>query len=161
MLIEASCHCRGVRFRVHSAHPVPYQLCYCSVCRKTAGGGGCAINLGAEAATLEVEGRELVQIYRARIERDGQVEQSPAQRHFCIRCASALWVWDPRWPQLLHPFASAIDTPLPAAPERTHIMLAYRAPWIEPHLREGDLGFDEYPEESIAEWHERHGLPAS
>jgi len=55
--LEGSCHCGKVRFRVRAPHPYPYQRCYCSICRKTQGGGGYAINLGAEAATLRVTGR--------------------------------------------------------------------------------------------------------
>jgi hypothetical protein len=39
-------------------------------------------------------------------------------------CGSALWVWDPRWPELVHPFASAIDTELPVPPKRNHMMLS-------------------------------------
>jgi len=67
-----------------------------------------------EKGTLKVNGGESLSVYRARIEMpDGRVEQSPGQRHFCSRCGSALWMWDPRWPELVHPFASAIDTPLP------------------------------------------------
>ena len=37
-------------------------------------------------------------------------------------------------------------------------MLAYKAPWVEPQFKRGDKQFDEYPEESIADWHERQGL---
>jgi hypothetical protein len=55
MLLEGSCRCEAVRFRVESSTPYPYQACYCSICRKTAGGGGYAINLGADANTLEIE----------------------------------------------------------------------------------------------------------
>ena len=51
MLLEGSCHCGAVSFRVESSTPYPYQACYCSICRKTAGGGGYAINLGADANT--------------------------------------------------------------------------------------------------------------
>jgi hypothetical protein len=51
MLLEGSCHCGAVSFRVESETPYPYQACYCSICRKTAGGGGYAINLGADANT--------------------------------------------------------------------------------------------------------------
>ena len=47
MLLEGSCHCGAVRFKLRSAHPYPFNLCYCSICRKPAGGGGYAINLGA------------------------------------------------------------------------------------------------------------------
>jgi hypothetical protein len=95
-----------------------------------------------------------VSVYRAVI--DG--EESPAERNFCARCGSALWVWDPRWPELVHPFASAIDTALPAAPERVHLMLASKAPWVPVEAGPGDKCFDGYPEESIADWHRRLGL---
>ncbi len=53
MKLEASCHCQQVRFSVQAYVPVPCMLCYCSICRKTAGGGGYAINLGAWKGTLE------------------------------------------------------------------------------------------------------------
>ena len=56
MLLEGSCHCGAVRFSLNTHTPVPYMRCYCSICRKTAGGGGYAINLGGDAATLKVEG---------------------------------------------------------------------------------------------------------
>jgi hypothetical protein len=154
MELEGSCHCAAVRFRLRSRHPTPFNLCYCSVCRKTAGGGGYAINLGGDHNSLEVEGREHVSVYRAVI--DG--EESPAERHFCARCGSDLWVWDPRWPELVHPFASAIDTALPAAPERVHLMLASKAAWVPVEAGPDDKCFDGYPEESIADWHRRPGL---
>jgi hypothetical protein len=53
---------------------------------------------------------------------------------------------------------SAIDTPLPVPPEHTHLLLDSKAPWVEAEVRHGDKQFDAYPEESIAEWHERLGL---
>ncbi len=159
MRLEGSCHCGAVRFKVEARHPYPFNLCYCSICRKTAGGGGFAINLGAEAASLEVAGGEHVRSYRARMpDEAGGETRSPAERKFCGECGSALWVWDPRWPDHLHPHASAIDTPLPVPPERTHIMLASRAPWAEPCLHEGDRSFDGYPDESLEAWHKRLGL---
>jgi hypothetical protein len=154
MLLEGSCRCGAVRFRVEAPEPYPYLRCYCSICRKTAGGGGYAINLGALTDTLEIEGEESISVYRATI--DGA--PSPAQRHFCHSCGSALWVYDPHWPELVHPFASAIDTPLPRPPERVHIMLDYAAPWCEIPSGENDRHFREFPDESLADWHERHGL---
>ncbi|WP_435102627.1 GFA family protein [Arhodomonas sp. AD133] len=159
MQLEGSCHCGAVHFSVESPHPYPFNRCYCSICRKTAGGGGYAINLGGVADTLEVSGRESVRVYRARL-RDaaGSETLSPGERRFCGNCGSALWVWDPRWPELVHPFASAIDTPLPVPPERVHLMLGSKAAWVEPDIRDGDRSFDEYPDESLAQWHERHGL---
>ena len=50
MQLEGSCHCQAVRFSVESHEPYPFMRCYCSICRKTAGGGGYAINLGATSA---------------------------------------------------------------------------------------------------------------
>jgi hypothetical protein len=160
MQLEGSCHCGAVRFRLRSAHPYPYQRCYCSICRKTQGGGGYAVNLCAESATLKVTGRQHVRIYHAKIRNSGEARarRSPAERHFCGECGSALWLYDKRWPELVHPFASAIDTPLPVPPESTHIMLEFKAPWVEVQARRHDQRFDRYPEESIAEWHDRLGL---
>ncbi|NIC06628.1 GFA family protein [Billgrantia bachuensis] len=154
MLLQGSCHCGAVRFELESPHPYPYQRCYCSICRKTAGGGGYAINLGGEYATLKVEGESNVSVYHAVI--DGK--PSSGERHFCSRCGSALWVYDPSWPELVHPFASAIDTPLPVPPERVHLLLDSKANWVEPDTRPSDKRFDHYPNESLAEWHERLGL---
>lgn len=151
MLLKGSCHCGSVQFEVESRHPYPFNLCYCSVCRKTAGGGGYAINLGAENASLKVEGKKHISIYHALI--DGQ--PGNAERHFCKHCASALWLYDSRWPDLLHPFASAIDTELPIAPEKTHLMLDSKASWVQLELKPLDKCFSEYPDESIAQWHQR------
>jgi len=160
MLLEGSCHCGSVRFSVESAHPYPFNLCYCSICRKTAGGGGFAINLSAASETLRVQDQENIQVYQAQLPDPdtGEKKTSPAERRFCRLCGSALWVWDPRWPELLHPFASAIDTPLPVPPERTHLMLDFKAPWVELHTDPQDKRFPGYPDESIAAWHERLGL---
>lgn len=160
MKLEGSCHCGAVRFSLESATPYPYQRCYCSICRKTQGGGGYAINLGGDARTMKVVGEENVSIYHARIKNPGQARAriSTAERHFCKHCGSALWLFSPEWPELVHPFASAIDTPLPKAPETTHLMLEFKAPWVEVQKSRGDLFFDIYPEESIAQWHERQGL---
>jgi hypothetical protein len=156
MRLTGSCHCKAVTFTVNSAHPYPFNLCYCEICRKTAGAGGYAINLGAEFDTLKVEGRENIRMYRAKLA--GTEPESRGERSFCGTCGSALWLWDPRWPDLVHPHASAIDTELPVPPERTHLMLGSKAGWVEPEIREEDKQFDEYPEESLAQWHERLGL---
>jgi len=160
MKLEGSCHCQRVRFSLETIHPYPFNLCYCSICRKTAGGGGYAINLGGEYETLDVEGQEHISVYQVTtLNRDtDQEEQSPCRRHFCSHCASALWVWDPRWPELIHPFASAIDSELPVAPERTHLMTDSKASWVSLFKEKQDKEFEAYPDESIAAWHQRLGL---
>ena len=157
MLLEGSCHCQAVRFSVETRTPYPYMRCYCSICRKTAGGGGYAVNLMGDHASLDVRGKRHLRIYRVR---HGEEEEglAHARRHFCGRCGSALWLWDPRWPQLVHPFASAIDTPLPKPPERVEIMLDHAAPWVEVPATRRDTHFADYPDESIEDWHRHRGL---
>jgi hypothetical protein len=159
MTLEGSCRCGAVRFSVESHAPHPYQLCYCSICRKTAGGGGYAINLSAEADTLKVEGADAVRVYRAElIDEGGEPTTSSGERNFCTRCATALWLFDATWPTLIHPFASAIDTALPVPPARTHIMLRFKATWVVPDIGPEDVSHDLYPDESIEHWHRARGL---
>ena len=158
MRIEGSCHCGRVRFSCEACAPVPYQYCYCSICRKTAGGSGSAINLGGYADTLQVEGREHLGIYHATIREGDECTISSGQRHFCTGCGSALWLFDPEWPELVHPHASAIDTPLPEAPERMHILLDSKANWVRVPRGANDGHAQHYPDESLEDWHRRHGL---
>ncbi len=160
MNFEGSCDCGGVTFSFESKEPYAFNLCYCKICRKTAGGGGYAINLKGEYDSLQVQGKEHIRIYQAWIQNpeDKESELSSAQRYFCADCGSALWVWDPRWPEMFHPQASAIDSELPVAPERTHLMLEFKPGWVQLQVGENDKEFQRYPEESIREWHERLGL---
>jgi hypothetical protein len=149
-----------VRFTCQSHTPQPYQRCYCSICRKTAGGGGYAINLGADARTLQVDDPgQAIGVYRAEIcGEDGRCEVSTGERSFCSLCATALWLFSPQWPDLVHPFASAIDSTLPAPPSRVHLMLKYKPAWVALNLGSEDATFELYPEQSIEDWHKRRGL---
>jgi len=78
------------------------------------------------------------QLFRARIEDGkGHCRTSSGRRRFCKRCATALWLDDPQWPELVHPFASVIDTPLPVPPSRVHMMLRFKPAWVVPHFGRG------------------------
>jgi len=158
MKLEGSCHCGAVRFTCESRAPYPFSYCYCSICRKTAGGGGYAINLHADHRSLEVEGEAHITVYHAYMDHPQRRQKSAAERRFCKHCGSALWVWDPDWPELMHPFASVIDTPLPTPPERYHILLDSRAEWVSVPAGENEHHFQHYPGESLMAWHERLGL---
>jgi len=160
MKLEGSCHCGAVHFTVESHTPYPFLRCYCSICRKTAGGGGYAINIMGDARTLKVRGRANVAIYHARIDQPGSKRRtrSPGQRHFCGKCASALWIADPHWPEWVYPFASAIDTPLPQPAEDVEMMLKFAAPWADVPAGRRHVHFDGYPVESIADWHSKRRL---
>lgn len=114
MLLRGSCHCGAVSFSVESRHPYPFMHCYCSICRKTAGGGGYAINIAGDNTTLKVEGEENINIYRARIQNpeDSEPRQSEGERRFCRHCGSFLWVYDPNYPELMHPQRPRQLTPI-------------------------------------------------
>jgi hypothetical protein len=160
MHLEGSCHCGSVRFSLEAPHPYPFMQCYCSICRKTQGGGGYGINLGGLADSLEVQGSEHLQVYQAKmgVESDGRPIISAMERSFCKHCGSHLFAWDPRWPDLIHPHASAIDSPLPQPPERCHIMLGSKASWVILKDDPQDKTYEDYPEESLEAWHKRLGL---
>ena len=159
MKLEGSCHCGAVRFRVDSKTTYPYNWCYCSICRKTAGGGGYAINIMAETKSLEIEGEEYITAYRS-AQNDRESYESDglgsSRRHFCSRCGSALWVHNPTWPDLIHPFASAIDSDLPKVPATYAIMTEYAAPWSE--IPKAATKFERYPDCGIEDWHKERTL---
>jgi len=156
MHIRGSCHCGSVKFSVESIEFLPFMRCYCSICRKTAGTAGYAINIGADNRTLKITGKRNLRIYRAMIDDGGKRRQSTGQRHFCGICGSALWMWDPTWPELVHPHAGAVDTPLPAPPANVHASLDSKASWVQVEGREGDECYATFPDYSLKEWHERH-----
>lgn len=153
MPLDGSCQCGAVRFSVESHTPVPYQRCYCSICRKAGGDGGFAVNIGAVMPTLRVTGTPAH--FHARTA-DGT--RSVTERHYCPDCGSPLWVHDARWPDLVHPFAGAIDTALPTPPKRVHMMLGSKPDWVGVELGPDDDCFDGYPDLSLADWHKANGL---
>ncbi len=160
MLLKGSCHCGAVTFTVDSQTPYPYLRCYCTVCRKTQGGSGYAINIMGNADTLRVKGARNLSVYRARWREGRKRVRSPGRRHFCAKCGSVLWVWDPRWPQWLYPFASAIDTPLPKPRETQHCLVESKPAWVPLARGKRDRVFRRFPREAIVDWHRKRGLLA-
>ncbi|KAI6096735.1 Mss4-like protein [Pisolithus sp. B1] len=156
--LEGSCHCGTVRFDVLSSTPVPYQLCVCSICRKVGGVGG-SVNLGAHAKTLNItQGRRHIGVYKAILDRDTPHESvASSERNFCARCSAMLWLYDENWPDLLHPFASAIDKPELEAPEEMVIVKLDSKPRYV-RLPEGPKQtYEHYGPDSIEGWHKKHG----
>ncbi|KAI0267060.1 Mss4-like protein [Gloeopeniophorella convolvens] len=155
--LKGSCHCGAVAFTVQSSTPVPYQLCMCSICRKVGGVGG-SINLGAHAHTLQItKGKADISIYKAVLNRDTpQEKRASSERHFCSKCSAMLWLWDETWPELLHPFASAIDEPELKPPEEMTVLMTGSAPAYV-RLPEGNKKtYKAYPTASLEEWHKKH-----
>ncbi len=153
--LEGACHCGKVRFSVDSETPYPYMFCYCSICRKTTGAITC--NIMGRRETLRISGRKFLRRYHAIMRRRGKRSfRSEAERWFCGECGSHLYLLDDRWPEGVWPNAAAIDTPLPDPPERVHLMLRYKPTWVP--IQGRGPRFLEYPELSIAEWHQKRGL---
>ena len=113
----------------------------------------------ADYATLKVSGQEHVQIYRAYSNpqgSDGQVAE--LQHHNCGTCGCQLFVYAPIWGEWVYPAASAIDSELPTPPEIFHINLNQKPHWVFVPEGKGHVHFDAVPEESIADFHRRHGI---
>lgn len=159
MNLESSCDCGAVMFEVDSAQPCRFIRCYCSALPEDGGRRRYAVNPGGDAKALK--GKRHLHAYKAQV-RDGSndIQVSTAQRHFCGRCGSALLPYDPTWPKVVHSHshASAIDAPLPRAPENVHIMLRSKVSCVQPESKAGDARFDGYPDVSLAQWHEARGL---
>lgn len=102
--------------------------------------------------------------YNARKRENGKVETVSSDRSFCKICSTMLWLWDKHWPELIHPFASAIDYTtdkdgkegqLPSPDEMVCIMESSKPEWVR--WPEGKKKvFDKYAEQSIADWHKEH-----
>ncbi|KAK7049178.1 Mss4-like protein [Favolaschia claudopus] len=156
--LKGSCHCGTIRFSLQSSSAVPYQLCLCSICRKVGGVGG-SINLGGFYETLEIEkGKEFISVYKAVLNRDTPEESiASSERSFCSKCSAMLWLYDKSWPELVHPFASAIDSP-PQNAGDTCMHFPHSKP---EHVRlpEGAKDvYDKYGKESLESWHKKNGL---
>jgi hypothetical protein len=164
--LEGSCQCGTVTFSLLSNTPYPFSLCLCSICRKLAGASGGSINLGGIFSSLKIEtGEASIKKYSALRDRGLPSEKRcNAQRSFCAECGSMLWLWDSDWPELVHPFASAIDTELPPLKNKDGkeldmvvLMTDSRPGWVR--LPEGGKEtFKQYPELSLEDWHKKHGV---
>ncbi|KAL2832065.1 Mss4-like protein [Aspergillus cavernicola] len=158
MKLSGSCQCGSVEFTLDSSTPVPYQLCACSICRKIGGYIG-AVNLGGIAKSLDItKGEGVIKKYNAIKSRGTEdEEQCSSERNFCSNCGSMLWLWDETWPELIHPFASAIDTDLPVPDEMVCIFEDSKPTWAR--FPEGKKQLHkQYPTESLEDWHKNHGL---
>ncbi|THD00026.1 hypothetical protein EYZ11_000478 [Aspergillus tanneri] len=80
---------------------------------------------------------------------------SSSERNFCSNCGTMLWLWDRHWPELIHPFASAIDSDLPIPDEMVCIMEGSKPSWVRWPEGEKQV-YKEYPTDSLEEWHKKH-----
>jgi hypothetical protein len=146
----------------HHRHPSsrPTHSRAPSICRKI-GTYGYAANLGGINSSLVIHsGKESIKIYKAIKDRGGPDEaRCNSERNFCGECSSMLWLHDSTYPELIHPFSSAIDSKLPTPPEgeTVAIMAGSKPDWVKWPQGVGKV-FKEYPEESLEQWHKRNNL---
>ncbi|EEH40832.1 DUF636 domain-containing protein [Paracoccidioides lutzii Pb01] len=68
-----------------------------------------------------------------------------------------LWLWDHHWPELIHPFASAIDTELPVPKEMVCILADSKPQWVR--WPEGKKSVHQhYGGDSLEGYHKKKGL---
>jgi hypothetical protein len=155
-----SCHCKAIKYSLKSSTPTPFSICYCGVCRKLNGGSGSCIAITGDATTFQVEGTQHLGIYRPVVEEKGKSHTLEGWHHFCKLCGTQLYIWTPSKPNDINPMASSIDTELPIPPERHHIFLKDKAPWVHvPEEGKTDFHFDEFAPTSPPEWHKEKNLP--
>ncbi|KAG6835471.1 hypothetical protein H0H93_001188 [Arthromyces matolae] len=132
------------------------QFCLCSICRKVGGVGG-SVNLGGHSETLKIEGKEHLSVYKAVLERGTSKEHiATSERNFCSKCSSMLWLYDPTWPELIHPFASAIDSPELKNPD-TLVCAKLDSKPDYVRLPEGNKEtYQQFGPLSIEEWHRKN-----
>jgi hypothetical protein len=159
--LEGSCQCGKVRFSVESETPVPFMLCFCSICRKT-GGAAFGCNIMGIRDTLKLEGKRALRAYNAHIREPGKPEQvSEGKRWFCTGCGSHVYLTDDRWPKGIWPYVSAIDTPLPEPEKLIFMMTRFKPTWVPDWMLAHGTSYPRYPKLSIAAWHEREGWPVT
>ena len=154
MHLKGSCQCGKTGFTVDSDTPVPYMICFCSICRKLCGAtGGC--NVMGRRATLHVRGKRYLREYHARVRNPGEPTRiSAGERWFCGECGTHLYVLDKAHPDGVWPNAGAIDTELPEASENVFLMTVFKPRWIQ--IGGEGPRYPVYPKLSIAEWHAQH-----
>ncbi|ORX58965.1 hypothetical protein DM01DRAFT_1405563 [Hesseltinella vesiculosa] len=154
MELQGSCHCGKTGFTVISHTPCPFAHCFCSICRKTDGGSGSAINIMGDYNTLKVRGKEFIKEYRA-IRDPDTGELCGNMRYFCGECGCHLYGYCAEYKDCVYPLASAIDTPLPKVDpvkDSIYIMNDYRAEWVNIPAGAKHV-FPQYPDISLHDWH--------
>lgn len=119
-MIEGSCLCGGVRYRLDEAGAVVMNHCHCSRCRK-ASGAEYATFLQIVADYFDwISGEELIEAY----------ESTPGNfRTFCRICGSRTPVVRPQINSVTVPVGSLESDPS-VRPE-VHLFAGSRAPWYE------------------------------
>lgn len=68
-----------------------------------------------------------------------------------------LWLYDPTFPDLVHPFASSVDTELPEAPNMVCIFESEKPAWAKWPKGQKTV-YKEYLDQSLEDWHRLNGV---
>lgn len=68
-----------------------------------------------------------------------------------------LWLWDKTWPELIHPFASAIDSDLPVPEAMVCVRGDSKPDWVRWPEGKKEV-HDVFGKYSIADWHKANGV---
>lgn len=159
MKLSGSCLCERITFTLSSVTPYPSRICYCTRCRKLAGGTGGLAHIAGDAKTLRVDREEFLTRYVQAGKPRGEGKAPLVFHQYgCSRCFCHLYSECLEWEKWVYVTASAIDTSLPVPPEYQHVALAEKPDWVALPTGPEHSFFDNLPEESIEDWHKRHGL---
>ena len=92
---EGSCHCGTIRFHL-TATVTELTTCDCSLCKMR---NALMLKVPEHALTIR-QGEHALTLYQWNTRR--------AKHYFCKHCGTALWLYDPTWPDLVHPHAGAV-----------------------------------------------------
>ncbi len=160
MRLEGSCSAKRSAFRVESETPSAVHVLLLLDLPQDAPAASFGCNVMGVRATLQASraARTCAAITRASAARASRRRSARASAGSAARAARTCWVADKRWPEGVWPNAGAIDTPLPRAPAHVFMMTRYKPDWVPlDGLGEGPR-YPEYPELSIAAWHEQNSV---
>jgi hypothetical protein len=80
-----------------------------------------------------------------------------SERNFCGKCGTMLWLYDETWPELLHPFAGCIDTPLPKPQKMVIVCNSSKPDYVPLPGCEKEVN-DVYGPHTLEEWHKVNGV---
>ncbi|MEZ2330465.1 GFA family protein [Mesorhizobium sp. RCC_202] len=120
-MLDGSCACGHVRYKIEGGLLGPVTYCHCWRCRKHSGSSfGTTAGVRAEDFAI-VLGAELLKVW----------ESSPGvQRFFASCCGSPIYKTDQTFPKELGLRLGTLDTD-PSVTVAEHFMVGSKAPWVE------------------------------
>jgi hypothetical protein len=116
--MEGGCLCGAVRYRLGEA-PRDVGWCHCRNCQLNSGSPAMAFGTVREELFTLQGGAETIRLFAS---------SADAERYFCGRCGTPLYVTEHREPGELYVSVATLDDPA-ATPPGFHIFTAQRIEW--------------------------------